>query len=201
VNFFAGLMLVALVGGSQSAAAQTSPPLPFPPQETWAEYLNLAELVIEKTRKNKPAIASEAAERYENLPAIIDELAAQARRTGGKGIEAASGAFSAELNQSIEKWIAAKSGSMETEIRFVLGRIRNAERALAPVSALVEERERKQQVIAKVVAIIADLVAEKERRDKEQRDLQIDKGKTDKLEPSAVYTPIGDRRPRYAIKE
>jgi hypothetical protein len=98
-------------------------------------------------------------------------------------------------------WIAAKSGSMETEIRFVLGRIRNAERALAPVSALVEERERKQKVIAKVVAIIADLVAEQERRDNQQRDLQIDKGKTDKLEPSAVYTPIGDRRSRYAIKE
>ena len=52
-----------------------------------------------------------------------------------------------------------------------------------------------------MVAIIADLVAEKQRRDKEQRDLQIDKGKTDKLEPSAVYTPIGDSRPRYAIKE
>lgn len=201
MNFFAGLMLVALVGGSQSAAAQTSPPLPVPPQETWAEYLNLAELVIENTRKDNPAIASEAAERYKNLPAIINELAAQARRTGGKGIEATSGAPSAELNQAIEKWIAAKSGSMETEIRFVLGRIRNAERALAPVSALVEERERKQKVIAKVVAIIADLVAEKQRRDKEQRDLQIDRGKTDKLEPSAVYTPIGDSRPRYAIKE
>jgi hypothetical protein len=161
--------------------------------EAWSEYVRLAEFVIEKSVKEMPVIARKAADHYQKLPGILHQLKDHARETGGRGIEITAGMGLDQLDAAIEEWITHKSASMEAELHLASTNLKIAHKAVEPISALVGERERKQQVIAQVIVLMVDVLNEQAKRDQDQRDLDLERGKRDKLEPTAIYTPMSDR--------
>lgn len=169
--------------------------------DSLSEYISLAELVIEWIEKERPDIAGKAAGYYLRLPGIVEELKDGARQTGSAGIDAAPVMDFEELDAEIGRWIADKTASMKAGLRSAEANIEIAHRALAEIAGLVGIRERKQQLIADVILLIADVLGEEDGRDRELHDPEIERGKGNKLKPSAVGGPKSDRLPRYAIKE
>jgi hypothetical protein len=167
--------------------------------EALTEYISLAELLIEWVEEDKPDIVKTAADRYLKFPGILQKLKENARRTGAKGIEITSATGLDGLDAEIGLWITGKAASMEAEHRSATN-LEAARRSLEPVATLVAERERKQRVITDVILLIADVLNEQE-RSKEWRDPEMERGKGNKLRPSATGLPKGDRPLSYAVKE
>jgi hypothetical protein len=178
--------------------------------EVWTKYLALQEQLIQKAMRDQPAIVEQAEKKFENLPASLQELRRRLPATGEKGLSddlftgsllpdqqgaslgTLSGGEVAQLEASVEDWISAALSASELELRFSRSELDEAASILPPLTALAKERERKQEIIAKIVVIIADVLEELTRRQEEQQRLDRSKGKADKLEPSARHGPWRD---------
>jgi hypothetical protein len=125
-----------------------------------AHYISLAEALIEKTRREKPAVARAADELQLQLPRIISELEQKARSDQPKG-SFASADSPEEAVAALEIQVARRGTQIDTELRFALGRLKTAQGALRPISSLVEQRERKQQLISEVISLIGNLLSGK----------------------------------------
>jgi hypothetical protein len=123
-----------------------------------AHYLDLAEAVIEKTQREKPTIARAADELRQQLPGILPQLEQRARAdvTNGSSARVAS---PEEAVAALETQVARRGTQIDTELRFALGRLRTAQGALRPIVLLVEQRERKQQLIGDVIGLISSLLS------------------------------------------
>lgn len=199
MNRFAAILALFLLfinSGYSAAHAETFSKLSFEhivmlrqaKSEALTEYISLAELLIEWVEEVKPDIAKKAADRYLKLPGILQKLKDNARQTGAKGIEITAATGLDELDAEIGLWIMGKAASMEAELRSAAN-LQAARRSLEPVATLVAERERKQQVITDVILLIADVLSEPGGRDKEWRDPELERGKGNKLRPSANGVP------------
>jgi hypothetical protein len=138
--------------------------------ETWLAYISFAEVVIEKAMRERPGIVAQAAAsngRTERVATKSPDLAA--------------------LDAAIGRWIADKTPPAQLEISLAEAQVETTLGELRPAAALMDERERKQRVVAEVIMVIAELFSDR------LRDIQINKGKSDKLGPSAV-----NALPRYA---
>ena len=209
----AGLSL--LLGAAHSARAQPfdDPELkqvrllhqldPFS-LEAWTKYLALQEQLIEKAMTERPAIVEEANKKLENLPVAIEQMKRQLPSAAEQGLsgELMTGTLPAQprdnagtpragelaqLEASVEGWINASLAANELELRASRSELREAASILPPLLAIAKERERKQEIVGKIVVIITDVLEELARREEEQRRLDQKKGKADKLEPSAGY--------------
>ena len=152
------------------------------PELSGPDYIAYAEKLIEKTRQEKPDIASRADELYKRLPTIVDQLEEEARAAGsplpGQGIETGSQQIEGEM----ERWISEKGANIDTEIRFATGRLKTVRQAMQPITSLIEERQRKQQIISNVILLIKDFLAVE---DAAPEDPDVDRNKADRVEPSA----------------
>ena len=162
--------------------------------EAWTKYLALQEQLIEKAMTEQPAIVDQANKKLENLPVAIEEMKRQLPSTAERALsgELTMGAPTradelAQLEASVEGWINASLAANELELHASRSELREAASILPPLLAIIRERERKQEIVGKIMVIIADVLEELARREEEQRRLDQNKGKADKLEPSAGY--------------
>src|SRR5215213_4531234 len=162
--------------------------------EAWTKYLALQEQLIEKATTERPAIVDQANKKFENLPVAIEEMKRQLPLTAERGLsgELITGAPPpadelAQLEASVEGWINASLAANELELHASRSELREAASILPPLLAMARERERKQEILGKIVVIIADVLEELARREEEQRRLDQNNGKADKLEPSAGF--------------
>jgi hypothetical protein len=153
-----------------------------------ADYVAYAERLIERTRTEKPEIARRADELSKRLPAIVDQLEREAEATG-QAAKFDMEAGSPELEAAMERWIREKGASVDTEMRFTTGRLKTVQRSMRSVKALIEERQRKQQIITNVIAVIRDLLAGESDSGEEP---DAERNKTDREGPSASQDPQGD---------
>jgi hypothetical protein len=95
----------------------------------------------------------------------------------------------AQLEASVEGWINAALAANELELRASRSELREAASILPPLLAIAREREHKQEIVGKIVVIIADVLEELARREEEQRRLDQNRGKADRLEqaPAMVH--------------
>jgi hypothetical protein len=166
------------------AAQQEGQPL----ARSGADYIAYAERLIERTRQERPEIASRADELYKRLPAIVDQLEREAKASG-QGAKFGMEAGSPQLEAGMERWIGEKGANIDTEIRFTAGRLKTVQRAMQPVKALIEERQRKQQIIASVIMLIWNLLSGEGGAGDEP---EAEKNKSDRVGPSASHEPRGD---------
>ena len=204
-RFFLLASLSLLLGAAHAALAQPfdDPDLkqirllhqldPFS-LEAWTKYLALQEQLIEKAMTEQPAIVDQANKKLENLPVAIEEMKRQLPSTAERALsgELTIGAPTradelAQLEASVEGWINASLAANELELHASRSELREAASILPPLLAIIRERERKQEIVGKIMVIIADVLEELARREEEQRRLDQNKGKADKLEPSAGY--------------
>jgi hypothetical protein len=194
---FAALLL-PLMAGVGTAQTVTSPGISLGqivtlrqlgPHSTqvWAEYMNISQAMIERIRRQSPEVMNEVQQRYEKLPDAMSTSTDIDKITQ-------------ELDAAIEKRISRNGGAMDAELRFLVGRFRTARTALQPVTELVEERERKQRVIAEVVVLIIGVLAEQTGPQKEQSDLQGSE-KADRLALKPGNAPEAKGSPKYAITD
>jgi hypothetical protein len=173
--------------------------------EAWTKYLALQEQLIEQAMREHPDIVEQANKKFENLPIAVEEMKRQLPSAAEQGLsgelltgslpadqprEKAGTARAGELAQletSLEGWINASLAAHELELRALRSELREAASILPPLLAVAKERGRKQEIVGKIVVIIADVLEELARREEEQRRLDRNKGKSDKLEPSAGY--------------
>jgi hypothetical protein len=173
--------------------------------ESWTKYLALQEQLIAKAMTERPAIVGQANKKLENLPVTLEEMKRQLPSAAERGLsgELMTGSLPADqsresarmpqarelaqLEASVEGWINASLAANELELRASRSELREAASILPPLLAITRERERKQEIVGKIVVIIADVLEELARREEEQRRLDQNKGKADKLEPSASY--------------
>lgn len=163
--------------------------------EAWTKYLALQEQLIEKAMTEQPAIVDQANKKLENLPVAIEEMKRQLPSTAERalsgeltiGAPTSRAAELAQLEASVEGWINASLAANELELHASRSELREAASILPPLLAIIRERERKQEIVGKIMVIIADVLEELARREEEQRRLDQNKGKADKLEPSAGY--------------
>ena len=189
------LPLVAGVGTAQTETSQevsleqiaTLRKLGPHSAQAWAEYMNMSQAMIERIQRQRPEVMKEVQERYEKLPDAM---------TASKDIDK----ITLELDAAIEKRISGGGSTIDVELRFLAGRLRTVRTALQPVIELVEERERKQRVIAEVIVLITGVLAEQAGSQKEQSDLR-GSGKADSLAPKPGSTAETESSPRYAITE
>jgi hypothetical protein len=172
-------LLLLLVLGSQASAQQPT----LGSLIAGADYASYAERLIERTRREKPEIADRADELYKRLPGIIEQLEKEEAAPAKAVID------SPELDARMERWIVEKGANVGTEIRFATGRLKTAQLALEPIKALIEERQRKQQIIASVILLISDFLAERDRGSEEP---EAEKNKSDRVGPSAARGSRGD---------
>jgi hypothetical protein len=214
--FFLVASLSLLLGAAHSARAQPfdDPELkqirqlheldPFS-LEVWTKYLALQEQLIQKAMTERPAIVEQANKKFENLPVTVMEMKRQLPSAAERGLsgDLITGSLSADqpqesartlragelaqLETSVESWINAALAANELELRASRSELREAASILPPLLAIAGEREHKQEIVGKIVVIIADVLEELARREEEQRRLDHNKGKADKLEPSARY--------------
>jgi hypothetical protein len=170
------LALLLLI--SPARGQQTSTALPL--SET--DYDAYAEKLIDKIRQDKPEIARRADELYKRLPAIVGQLEQEARMTGSRAENPSLNTGSPELVTEMERWIGLKGTTIDTELRFAVGRLKAVQRAVQPVEALIKERQRKQQIIANVIMLIKDFL---QGRDRDFEDPEVDRNKSDRVGPSA----------------
>jgi hypothetical protein len=90
------------------------------------------------------------------------------------------------LESSVDRWIGEALDPHEAELDRARSQLREAKWAVGPLLSLSAQRQRKQEVIAKIAIIIADVLRELEKREEEQRRLDKIKGKSDRMEPSAA---------------
>jgi len=163
--------------------------------EAWTKYLALQEQLIEKATTERPAIVDQANKKFENLPVAIEEMKRQLPSTAERGLsgELITGAPTpradelAQIEASVEGWINASLAANELELHASRSELREAASILPPLLAIARERQRKQEILGKIVVIIADVLEELARREEEQRRLDQNNGKADKLEPSAGF--------------
>jgi hypothetical protein len=162
--------------------------------EAWTKYLALQEQLIEKAMTEQPAIVDQANKKLENLPVAIEEMKRQLPSTAERALsgELTMGAPTradelAQLEASVEGWINASLAANKLELHASRSELREAASILPPLLAIIRERERKQEIVGKIMVIITDVLEELARREEEQRRLDQNKGKADKLEPSAGY--------------
>jgi hypothetical protein len=160
------------------------------PTLSGADYIAYAEKLIERTRQEKPDIASRADELYKRLPAIVDQLEEEARAAGSPPAGLAIQTGSPQIEAGMERWIGEKGANIDTEIRFAAGRLKTIQQAMQPIKSLIEERERKQQIIGSVILLIKDLLAVE---DGAPEDPDVDRNKSDRIGPSASNQMRGDR--------
>jgi hypothetical protein len=152
------------------------------PTLSGADYIAYAEKLIERTRQEQPDIASRADELYKRLPAIVDQLEAEARAAGRPSSSLGLQTGSPRIEAEMERWIGEKSANIDTEIRFATGRLKTIEQAMQPIKSLIEERQRKQQIISSVILLIKDLLAGE---DGTPEAPENDRNKSDRVGPSA----------------
>jgi hypothetical protein len=178
--------------------------------EVWTKYLALQEQLIQKAMREQPAIVEEAEKNFQDLPATFQELRRRISSAAEKGLSGGlftgslpsdesaeilgilSGGELPRLEASIEGWIGGALAANEFQLRSSRLELHEAASILPPLIALARERERKQEIVGKIVIIIADVLEELARREQEQRKLDKNKGKADRLEPSAGYGPWRD---------
>ena len=178
---------VLLLPAGPLAAQQGEPALAL----SGVDYVAYAERLIARTRQEKPEIASRADELYRRLPAIVDQLEREAKATG-QAAKFGMQAGSPQLEAGMERWIREKGANVDTEMRFTAGRLKTVQRAMQPVKALIEERQRKQQIIANVIMLIRNLLAGEGGSGEEP---DAERNKTDREGPSALHQPRGDLLP------
>lgn len=146
-------------------------------------YISLAEALIEKTRREKPAVARAADELRRQLPGIISELEQKARANQARGSFARADSPE-EAVAALETQVARRGTQIDTELRFALGRLKTAQGALRPISSLVEQRERKQRLISEVIGLIGNLLSGKPLQP-QPSDLPSGENKADRAGPVA----------------
>jgi hypothetical protein len=164
--------------------------------EVWTRYLALQEQLIQQTLDKRPSIAAEAERKFDDLPGTLRELKQELSPSEEKGLsdELLTGSLpshesTTELRQigsSVNRWIGEALDAHEVELDRARSQLRDAKSAVGPLLSLSAQRQRKQEVIAKIVIIIADVLRELERREEEQRRLDKIKGKSDRMEPTAA---------------
>jgi len=159
------------------------------PKPSRVDYIAYAEKLIERTRQEKPDIASRADELYKRLPAIVDQLEAEARAAGSPSATPGIDTGSPQIEAEMERWISEKGANIDTEIRFAAGRLKTVREAMQPVVSLMAERQRKLQIISSVIMLIRDFLAAD--RDP-SADPEVDRNKSDRVGPSASNQPRGD---------
>ena len=214
-HFLLVASLSLLFGAAHSARAQTfdDPVLdqirvlheldPFS-LEAWTKYIALQEQLIQKAMTERPAIVEQASKKFGNLPVILEEMKRQLPSAAERGLsgelpggslpdrplENARTLQPRELPQpeaSAEDWISAALAANELELRASRSELHEAASILSSLIAVARERERKQEIVGKIVVIVADVLEELARREEEQKRLDQNKGKADRLEPSASY--------------
>jgi hypothetical protein len=178
--------------------------------EVWTKYLALQERVIQRMTREQPEIVKEAEIKFENLPATFQELRRRISSTAEKGpsgelftgalpsdgpaenLGTLSGGALSRLEASVDDRIDGALAANELQLRLSRSELREAASILPPLIAIAKEREHKQEIVAKIVVIIVDVLKELARREEEQRRLDRSKGKADKLEPSAGHGPWRD---------
>lgn len=166
----------------------------------WDKYIELAKQVVEKTRAEKPSVMNEVTRLNEVLPGIIEDMRKDALATGATGITVASNQDFPALDSQVGDWISEKTSSIESELQRALADIKEVDEALLFLAELAGTRERKQSVIREVVLIIAEVLRDDERRENNVPAPEGEKGKTDRLDPSAGHTPQGDPSSLFATK-
>jgi hypothetical protein len=169
--------------------------------EVWTKYLALQEQLIQKATRQQPAIVEEADRKFENLPVTLQEMKRRLPAAAERGLsgDLTTGSLPpdqlrvglgdelAQLEASVDDWISTALTANELDLRASRSELREAASILPALNAVVKERERKQEIVGKIMVIIADVLEELGRREEEQRRLDQNKGKADKLEPSASY--------------
>ena len=163
--------------------------------EVWTKYLALQERLIQKAMTERPAIVDQASKKFGNLPVALEEMKRQLPSAAEKGLagELVTGSLPeqtrelAQLEASVENWIDAALAANELELHASRSELSEAESIFASLIAVARDREHKQEIVGKIVIIIADVLEELAKREEEQRRLDQNKGKTDRLEPSADY--------------
>jgi hypothetical protein len=173
--------------------------------EVWTKYLTLQEQLLQKAARQQPAIVEEADKKFENLPATLHEMNRRLPSAAERGLsgDLITGSLPsdqppvdlgilrrgelAQLEASVDDWIRAALAANELELRASRSELREAASILPALNAIVRKRERKQEIVGKIMVIIVDVLEELARREEEQRRLDQNKGKADKLEPSASY--------------
>jgi hypothetical protein len=89
-----------------------------------------------------------------------------------------------QLDTAVEHWLGEKTASVERELRLAFEELKIAGKAFEPLPDLVSARERKQKVIRDVALIIVE-VLKQDSEENGEREPDQEKGKTDRLEPSA----------------
>ena len=173
------LIPLSLVLLHSPASGQQPEPILAP---SGADFVAYAEKLIETTRREKPDLASRADELYKRLPAIVDQLEREARAAGSKADNPGMETDTPQLEAQMERWIAEKGAHIDTEMRFATGRLKIVRQAMQPVVILIEERQRKQQIIASVIILIKDLL---DARDGSPEEPDADRNKSDRVGPSA----------------
>jgi hypothetical protein len=125
-----------------------------------AHYISLAEALIDKIEQEKPDVARAADELRQQLPEILPELEQRARADQTKGLSVHANSPDDAI-ADLETQVAKRGSQIDTELRFALGRLRTAQGALRPIVSLVEQRERKQQLISAVIGLIDNLLSGK----------------------------------------
>jgi hypothetical protein len=157
-----------------------------------ADYIAYAEKLIERTRQEKPDIASRADELYKRLPTIVGQLEEEARAAGGSSPSLSIQTGSQQIEAEMERWIGEKGANIDTEIRFAAGRLKTVQQAMQPITSLIEERQRKQQIISNVILLIKDFLAVE---GVAPEDSDVDRNKADRVEPSASNRTRDDPLP------
>jgi hypothetical protein len=169
--------------------------------EVWTKYLALQEQLIQKATREQPAIVEEADRKFENLPVTLQEMKRRLPAAAERGLsgDLTTGSLPpdqlrvglgdelAQLEASVDDWISTALTANELDLRASRSELREAASILPALNAVVKERERKQEIVGKIMVIIVDVLEELARREEEQRRLDQNKGKADKLEPSASY--------------
>jgi hypothetical protein len=159
--------------------------------EVWTKYIALQEQLIQKAMTERPAIVHEASRKFGNLPVVLEEMKRQLPSAAERGLsgELPTGSLPdlAQLEISVENRISAALAANQLELRASRSELREAASILTSLRAVARERERKQEIVGKIVVIIADVLEELARREEEQKRLDQNKGKADRLEPSASY--------------
>ena len=172
--------------------------------EVWTKYMALQEQLIQQAMTERPAIVDQASKKFGSFPVILEEMKRQLPLAAERGLsgELPTGSLPdrppanartlqarelAQLEVSVEDWISAALAANELELRASRSELHEAASILTSLIALAGERERKQEIVGKIVVIIADVLEELARREEEQNRLDQNKGKADRLEPSASY--------------
>jgi hypothetical protein len=172
--------------------------------EVWTKYIALQEQLIQKAMTERPAIVHQASRKFGNLPVILEEMKRQLPSAAERGLsgELPTGSLLdrppgnartlqtselAQLEISVENRISAALAANQLELRASRSELREAASILTSLIAAARERERKQEIVGKIVVIIADVLEELARREEEQKRLDQNKGKADRLEPSASH--------------